>query len=1012
MSFRRVNRSKKVPGVKLRPAQPSTRKDLRTPDSTWAQSSGLDSDEEISHQDLCPRPFKGFVLCATGIKDKTSLFKLALELGAQSVTNLTDQVTHLVSEGPGSPKYKCALEHRIPIMHPSWIIESHKVWLRGDDVDVQESVRQHRLPTFLGVILCVSGMDDVSRRLEINRELSRLGGTYVKQIERPVKVTHLLCGNTSEGESEKVHYAQKFNSMGEASIKIVWEDWFWDSLKFGGLFDEERYLVTNPRPPPRELPEGVTSPPPPSPTTPNEDGVSSEIQNAETSARAKAPAQPQPQQPHDEDEIASGKRVPAMTLHLWESILKPRGFEVQGGRLIRSPSKSQAAESAKAAAEALRREGSPSRAGPSKNLLSRRGTFKGKDKDLDAAGDERQPISALSHFQRSRSFMPATKDASTPVGGVRQPFQRTATMVRTSSFLQRPVGSIQCMGGMPSDVPIASSSRQGSAAPEDVLTHGTEISDAARTIFTGLRFRALGEARSTSVKNAIEECGGNWVGLDDDDDDVDYIVVRLISGSNIFRQETDEDERAKYRTECWLERCIYQERVCLPEEHITFTPLKIQIPIHVAEEIVLTFSGLDPVELFTYTRLVRALGFTYAPKFSRHVTHLLCPSGEGAKADKAREWGTPIVDLSWLANIATTGDIPSISPIAEGRLLDLPVASHPREPDEFMASQQHPPAAKTDVKGKGKVKATDATMHDITNAESPGWRGQSLSYGDPPPSAVRPGQAEQMEVEAFGMPNMLLGPAPTPPSARQPSIGSAYDVPLATQSAVEPSEPPDQEDSVSVPSKLYEDRVPSSESPSPLRMPGQRTPNTPNKVTRQATMVIQDRITSLLGKRRSEEEERRLEAQESRLGKRSRPFQRTRSNMSHTSLRGTPASPTSAASPPLRGQSGGSSSKKVFRQPDTSSGEEDHSFLAGAHEDSLRVAYADPRQNGELDRLKILLQADGRRGKEPWEMELGLDLDKELTLPQLPDVVAASSGSGKRPVARGRRGRGRRAGRA
>ena len=152
---------------------------------------------------------------------------------------------------------QCALQTRIPIMRPSWIVESHKVWLRGDDVDVAQSIKDHRLPPFLGVVLCVSGIDEAGRRLEVNRELVAAGGTYVKQITRPVKVTHLICANTSEAETDKVHYANKFNQMGEADIRIVWEDWFWDSLKFGGRFDEVAYLVSNPRPPPRVLPEGA-----------------------------------------------------------------------------------------------------------------------------------------------------------------------------------------------------------------------------------------------------------------------------------------------------------------------------------------------------------------------------------------------------------------------------------------------------------------------------------------------------------------------------------------------------------------------------------------------------------------------------------------------------------------------------------------------------------------------------------------------------------------------------------
>ncbi len=34
-----------------------------------------------------------------------------------------------------------------------------------------------------------------------------------------------------------MNYAQKFNERGEADIKLVWEEWFWDSLDFGGACD-------------------------------------------------------------------------------------------------------------------------------------------------------------------------------------------------------------------------------------------------------------------------------------------------------------------------------------------------------------------------------------------------------------------------------------------------------------------------------------------------------------------------------------------------------------------------------------------------------------------------------------------------------------------------------------------------------------------------------------------------------------------------------------------------------
>ena len=142
-----------------------------------------------------------------------------------------------------------------------------------------------------------------------------------------------------------------------------------------------------------------------------------------------------------------------------------------------------------------------------------------------------------------------------------------------------------------------------------------------------------------------------------------------------------------------------------------------------------------------------------------------------------------------------------------------------------------------------------------------------------------------------------------------------------------------------------------------------------------------------------------------------RSVQSNMSNASCTELRRTPGqSPAPAMSPALNVNLGGSSTKKheLYRPDPCDYGEEDNSFLVGMQEDSLHVAYADPRQNGELDKLKILFQAEAGadakkgKGKSPWEMDL--DMDKELTLPQAPDGEV--SGSGKRPVARGRRGRG------
>jgi len=60
-----------------------------------------------------------------------------------------------------------------------------------------------------------------------------------------MKVTHLLC--LGDEETEKMKYAEKFNKQREAKIWLVWEEWFWDLMEFGGRFREEKYVVSRPR---------------------------------------------------------------------------------------------------------------------------------------------------------------------------------------------------------------------------------------------------------------------------------------------------------------------------------------------------------------------------------------------------------------------------------------------------------------------------------------------------------------------------------------------------------------------------------------------------------------------------------------------------------------------------------------------------------------------------------------------------------------------------------------------
>lgn len=181
--------------------------------------------------------------------------------------------------------------------------------------------------------------------------------------------------------------------------------------------------------------------------------------------------------------MATVKRVPAMTLQIWQDLLKPRGFELQEGKLVRSPSKSQA----------------PPRVvldpfeSPSKNKRKTRAVPLEKD-DGDAVPGTKPSV--IASFRRTQSTLRKPEDASTQ----RRPFKRVLT---TND-----------------GPPVASSS--------SALEQRCQL-------FQGRIFRAMGEARCPSVREAIEQAGGTLVS-EGSDEEVDFIIVRLVRSVRFIHQ--------------------------------------------------------------------------------------------------------------------------------------------------------------------------------------------------------------------------------------------------------------------------------------------------------------------------------------------------------------------------------------------------------------------------------------------------------------------------------------------
>lgn len=341
-----------------------------------------------------------------------------------------------------------------------------------------------------------------------------------------------------------------------------------------------------------------------------------------------------------------------------------------------------------------------------------------------------------------------------------------------------------------------------------------------------------------------------------------------------------------------------------------------------AEEINLSFSGFDQSEACWITRLLRALGtsslrpFLYmsVPKnilginlaqfFSKRSTHLLCPSRTGAKFEKALEWGIPVVGMEWLVDIASRGTIPpAFGYLMGGGNVTFPeiVGLNPQRNGKCVGAGVNGKNTALD-KGKGRERATDIDTSDsgsmgeagISNggshsfASSLGPSHDNGRSGTPPPDTIPSDGGCHLERQntvlllqspkelSFGKPSDILGHAPPPHPQYHPpsSIPPGSNASSVRQGSLVPPHNSNHDPARKpTPQELEHDRkqtrIPSSKSPSPMKIPRQPSQNSlsPAKIDTAAAKALQESITSLLGKRPPEEEN-----PAPRVGKRTKPY--------------------------------------------------------------------------------------------------------------------------------------------
>ncbi|KAH7083838.1 hypothetical protein FB567DRAFT_446512 [Paraphoma chrysanthemicola] len=177
-------------------------------------------------------PLTGAILCCTSIapEQRTQLATIGSQMGATIKLDLTSDVTHLIVGSTDSAKYRYVAKSRedVKVLSPAWLEALREVWMEGDDnVDVAALEAEHRLPTFFGLKICLTGFDNPEQRRYIQETVDANGAEYHGDLTKAV--THLIAATPT---------GKKYEHAVNWRMKIVSLEWFQQSLDRGMVLEE------------------------------------------------------------------------------------------------------------------------------------------------------------------------------------------------------------------------------------------------------------------------------------------------------------------------------------------------------------------------------------------------------------------------------------------------------------------------------------------------------------------------------------------------------------------------------------------------------------------------------------------------------------------------------------------------------------------------------------------------------------------------------------------------------
>ena len=184
---RRGHLSRKVPNVKIRPppaeeynqdgslAECSSRAAQRAREDAEDREARKDLLEELDARDaggsvqigpddqvdLEDRPLAGLIICLTGIEAHRDRFAKYIEdMGGKHERDLTELVTHLIANKPGSQKYKFAAKLGMRLMTSDWIQVMHDRWCRAESFVLEELEKEYVMKPLHGLKIAMTAFSD------------------------------------------------------------------------------------------------------------------------------------------------------------------------------------------------------------------------------------------------------------------------------------------------------------------------------------------------------------------------------------------------------------------------------------------------------------------------------------------------------------------------------------------------------------------------------------------------------------------------------------------------------------------------------------------------------------------------------------------------------------------------------------------------------------------------------------------------------------------------------------